>query len=99
MTWLTRLNGFIILVTTNVIALLMAIIGGLVYGGFYDRLFSGGWLQSIPADWANPNDLFNMIHLYNYACIMIAAAGWLIFIMSILQKEGIDTQKNYYYGR
>jgi hypothetical protein len=99
MTWLTRMNGFIILLCTNLIAVILVIFGGIIIGSMYDQFYTGRMFQSIPADWQSASGVYSFINLYYYACIIIALSGWVIFVISIYQREGIDTQNTYYVGR
>jgi len=92
----TMQEGAIIMIVLIVLAAVLALLGGMVMDNIYRTFETTGLFASIPNAWDSSSQLLSIINLYYCTCIIIALLGVGIFIQSIYQKDGIDTQMNYY---
>ena len=94
---LTKMEGAIIMVILNVTAAILALFGGIILDNFYKFIQDGGYYEALPVAWQGSDTLISVINLFYFSCVVIAGAGWLLFALSLLQREGIDTSTMKYY--
>jgi hypothetical protein len=94
---LTKMEGAIIMIVLNVTAAIIALFGGIILDNFYSWIRDSGMYEAIPVAWQGTDTMLSVVNLFYFSCVVVAGAGWLIFILSLLQREGIDTATMRYY--
>ena len=90
------MDGAIIMIICVFVAAILALMGGIVLDNVYLMIEDAGLWNNIPTNWQTTGQLFSVINLYYFGCLVVGGAGVLVFVLSILEHQSSDQVQ--YYG-
>lgn len=82
-------QGFIIMIVTIVIGVMMSLAGGTILDGLVDGFTMAG-VYDVPAEWDQSGTINLVINLYYFLMYVIPLLGVAIFLVTIHQRKRYD---------
>ena len=87
-------QGFIIMIVFNLIALFFVFQGGLMMDTMHDKFTDLG-LYNVPPDWDSSGQSFALINLFYMFCMALSPIGVGVFILTLIRYQQYDEYNQY----
>jgi len=88
-------QGFIIMIVTIAIGIMMSLAGGTILDGLVDGFTMAG-VYDVPAEWDQSGTINLVINLYYFLMYAIPVMGVAIFLVTIHQRKRYDRYRDDY---
>lgn len=91
-------QGFVIMIISIVIGVLMSFAGGTVIDSTVDGFTSAG-VYDVPAGWDTTRQINILINIYYFIMYLIPTIGIAIFLTTVVKRQKYDRYGNIYEDR
>ena len=88
------MQGFIIMIVLNLIALFMVFNGGMMIDTMHDTL-TGQHIYDVPAQWSASGEVFSLINIFYFICYALSPIGIGVFLFTIIRQQQYDEYNQY----